>query len=207
MRPHRHLLVGTEPTPLPRWKEAFPDGEYALLSDEISSEPKIVWLWLRIDQPSSPQIASLVRKFPGVPKVVLTNLPMADDAITCLKSGIRAYSNAQSGPQTLKQIAQAVEAGGIWLGEDLAQYLLTHLGSTTDTAKSAADASLTAGLSRREMEVAESVADGASNKIIARRLGITERTVKAHVTAILQKLGVHDRLQLALKFQSVLKSK
>ena len=55
-----------------------------------------------------------------------------------------------------------------------------------------------APLTDREREVAATIAAGSSNKEIARQLGITERTVKAHVGAILEKLQVRDRLQLAL---------
>ena len=53
-------------------------------------------------------------------------------------------------------------------------------------------------LTEREFEVAKAVALGASNKEIATQLGITERTIKAHVGAVLEKLQVRDRLQLAL---------
>jgi DNA-binding NarL/FixJ family response regulator len=54
------------------------------------------------------------------------------------------------------------------------------------------------GLTPRERDVAEQVALGASNKEIAERLDITPRTVKAHMGAIFDKLGVRDRLQLVL---------
>jgi DNA-binding NarL/FixJ family response regulator len=53
-------------------------------------------------------------------------------------------------------------------------------------------------LSRRESEVLGLVATGLANKQIARRLGISERTVKAHLTAVFQQLGVTDRTQAAL---------
>ena len=53
-------------------------------------------------------------------------------------------------------------------------------------------------LSLREQEVAQLLARGNSNKEIARQLEITERTVKAHVSAMLEKLGARDRLQLSL---------
>lgn len=54
-------------------------------------------------------------------------------------------------------------------------------------------------LTERERLVALAVAEGQSNKEVARRLDITERTVKAHLGAIFRKLGVRDRLQLILK--------
>ena len=57
---------------------------------------------------------------------------------------------------------------------------------------------LLANLTRREYEIATLVGNGESNKQIARRLDITERTVKAHLTEVFRKLDVADRLKLAL---------
>ena len=56
-----------------------------------------------------------------------------------------------------------------------------------------------AALSDRETQVARLVSAGASNKEIAENLLITERTVKAHLSAVFEKLGVRDRLQLSLR--------
>ena len=53
-------------------------------------------------------------------------------------------------------------------------------------------------LTKRERQVAQSVSNGLSNREIAARLNISERTVKARLTAVFQKLGVRDRVQLAL---------
>ena len=58
-------------------------------------------------------------------------------------------------------------------------------------------------LTPRESEVAEMAAKGASNQEIAASCGISERTVKAHLSAIFEKLGVVDRLQLALKVHGI----
>ena len=58
-------------------------------------------------------------------------------------------------------------------------------------------------LTGREQMVAEQVALGASNREIAEKLEITERTVKAHLSAIFAKLGARDRVQLALKMNNI----
>jgi len=58
-------------------------------------------------------------------------------------------------------------------------------------------------LTEREREVALAVSRGASNKEVARQLGITERTVKAHVSIIFTKLAVQDRLHLALRIREL----
>jgi RNA polymerase sigma factor (sigma-70 family) len=55
-----------------------------------------------------------------------------------------------------------------------------------------------AQLSEREREVLQCVAEGLPNKLIARRLGISEKTVKTHLTRIFQQIGVTDRTQAAL---------
>jgi two-component system nitrate/nitrite response regulator NarL len=53
-------------------------------------------------------------------------------------------------------------------------------------------------LTTREMQIAQAVAEGRGNREIARQLGITEQTVKNHLTSIFEKVGVASRLQLAL---------
>jgi two-component system nitrate/nitrite response regulator NarL len=58
-------------------------------------------------------------------------------------------------------------------------------------------------LTAREQMVAEQIATGATNREISERLEITERTVKAHLSAIFEKLGVRDRVQLALAMNNV----
>jgi DNA-binding NarL/FixJ family response regulator len=54
------------------------------------------------------------------------------------------------------------------------------------------------GLSQRELEVLGLVGDGLPNKLIARRLGVSEKTVKAHLTNVFRRIGVTDRTQAAL---------
>jgi two-component system nitrate/nitrite response regulator NarL len=54
------------------------------------------------------------------------------------------------------------------------------------------------GLTPREQQIASAIADGRSNRDIAARLGITEQTVKNHLTSIFEKVGVDNRLQLGL---------
>jgi DNA-binding NarL/FixJ family response regulator len=93
-------------------------------------------------------------------------------------------------------VALVVINGGLWVGADLmtraAGAVARASGPQTTWAAPLAE------LTPREREVATQVAEGACNKEVGRRLDITERTVKAHMTAIFEKLGVRDRLQLVL---------
>ena len=109
--------------------------------------------------------------------------------------------NTHAGPNTLQQIADVVYEGGIWLGADLMQLLIARaqvpVSSNTNEADTL-DLSWQEKLTKREIDVAKLISQGASNKLVARELDIAERTVKAHVTAIFSKLEVSDRLKLAI---------
>jgi DNA-binding NarL/FixJ family response regulator len=100
----------------------------------------------------------------------------------------------------LQQVATVVQQGGLWIGENLMLRLLraTARVPVPESARVEDPMAWAELLTDREREVAITLAKGASNKEIGRTLGITDRTVKAHVGAILEKLHVRDRLQLSL---------
>jgi len=160
-------------------------------------------VWLRLEQgvPVAVQMERLVPRLRLVPCVVLSDLPTDEEAIAAFSAGARGYCNTHAVAQVLTQIAAVVLQGGLWIGESLMQRLVSATSRVQAQASGAAAAvgpSWSKGLTDREKEVAATLAAGASNKEIARALGITERTVKAHVGAILEKLHVRDRLQLSL---------
>ena len=129
----------------------------------------------------------------GCPLVVLSNLPSNEEGLLAFSVGAAGYCNALALPDVLQQVSGVVEQGGLWVGQDLMQRLFTAL-----TTHAAPSQNQLTGLSAREHQVAQAVARGGTNKEIARAMGITERTVKAHLTAVFEKLGVRDRLQLSL---------
>jgi DNA-binding NarL/FixJ family response regulator len=90
----------------------------------------------------------------------------------------------------------AVGRGDIWAGPELLQRLLRRL---LQQSQPSADVPAWWLLSERESQVMAALKRGESNKEIARELNITERTVKAHVSAILEKAGARDRIDLILK--------
>lgn len=111
-----------------------------------------------------------------------------------VRQGGRGYCHAYLDDASWRNILSVVTAGGLWLGEALLGQLLQSAAAT-----SAPSADWRARVSEREAEVALWVSHGASNKDIARELDISERTVKAHLSSLFEKLQVEDRLQLALK--------
>ncbi len=128
--------------------------------------------------------------------IVATGLS-PETELSLLGAGAAACCGAQLAVDTITRIIDTVLDGGTWLSSAALPLLLKGLGGLGVTSRPGAGNRL-GELTPRESQIAELVAGGASNKLIARQLDITDRTVKAHLGAIFQKLGVSDRLQLAL---------
>jgi len=120
--------------------------------------------------------------------LVLTSFADPELVLDAVHAGADGYLLKDADAETILSAVHAVAAGGSPVDPTVARFLLGGL------RESAQDALLT----EREREVLELVRQGHQNKSIARRLRISERTVKAHVTHILQRLGVTDRTQAAL---------
>jgi DNA-binding NarL/FixJ family response regulator len=99
--------------------------------------------------------------------------------------------------QVLAVLLATVASGKIWAGRQVTEYLLNVALESTPH-PSGAKKDLFEQMTAREAEVAEQVAAGYSNKLIAAEAGITERTVKAHLNSIFRKTGIRNRVQLAL---------
>lgn len=135
--------------------------------------------------------------------VLLSSVPQETEGLAALDARVRAYTHAHAVPRMLQEVALVVEHGGLWVGPELMQRLV---GATHRALVHKSNASAQSGmpkvwelLSAREAEVAHAVAQGQSNKEIAARMFISERTVKAHLGAVFDKLGVRDRLQLVVR--------
>jgi DNA-binding NarL/FixJ family response regulator len=120
--------------------------------------------------------------------VVLTSFTEQQRVLDALQAGASGYILKDATPDEVIAAIRAAHAGGAPLDPSAARVLL-------DAQRAQQPAR---NLSRRESEVLGLVATGLANKQIARRLGISERTVKAHLTAVFQQLGVTDRTQAAL---------
>jgi DNA-binding NarL/FixJ family response regulator len=120
--------------------------------------------------------------------LVLTSFSDAERIVDALDAGAVGYMLKDAEPDDLIEAVRAVARGDSPLHPRVARKLLT--------ARSARPAG--PALTAREREVLELVRDGLANKQIARRLGITERTVKAHLTSVFSAIGVSDRTAAAL---------
>jgi DNA-binding NarL/FixJ family response regulator len=120
--------------------------------------------------------------------VVLTTFADQRRILDALDAGASGYLLKDASPDEILSAIRSVVAGGAPLDPKAARVLLDAQRAPKPERR----------LSAREREVLALLATGLANKQIARRLGITERTVKAHLTSIFQQLGVTDRTQAAL---------
>lgn len=122
--------------------------------------------------------------------------------LAALASGAMGCCSPELGEEQVRRILTIVEEGGVWISNaalpQLLQRLRNRSGAVTEPTQTVSEDESLSGLTQREREISRMVAAGDSNKVIARKLNITDRTVKAHLTTVFQKLNVHDRLQLAL---------
>ena len=147
------------------------------------------------------EIAELKRLCP-VTRIVILCDPLSDDAEFALfMSGARGCCRYDAEPELRVRLVKAVERGELWLRRSITARLLDELDSRirNDARAKRIASDRLSHLTPREREIAALIGAGRTNKQIARELQITERTVKSHLTEIFRKLGIADRLKLALR--------
>jgi DNA-binding NarL/FixJ family response regulator len=130
----------------------------------------------------------IVAASPEVHVLVLTSFSDQTRILDALQAGAEGYLLKHSEPEVILAGIREIVSGGSPLDPKAARVLLTNRRSPGPETK----------LTDREQEVLDMVGAGLPNKTIARRLGISERTVKAPLTNVYQRLGVTDRTQAAL---------
>ncbi|MGB0965170.1 MAG: LuxR C-terminal-related transcriptional regulator [Litorivicinus sp.] len=140
---------------------------------------------------------TVVMEQEDIKTLVLDEHPTDSDGVVLVKAGVRGYANASMEGRLLQTAITTICSGDIWVARRIMQTLVNELlnDNTQDAGYMHPSLSL---LTERELEIAELVAEGSSNKIVATRLGITERTVKAHLTSAFNKTGARGRLDLSL---------
>lgn len=131
---------------------------------------------------------AIIAAHPEVAVVVLTSFSDQRRVLDALDAGAVGYLLKDSDPDTLLSALRSTAAGGAPLDPKAARVLL----SARDRPSSVVE------LTPREREVLGLVVRGLPNKLIARELDISERTVKAHLGSVFQRIGVTDRTQAAL---------
>jgi len=121
--------------------------------------------------------------------------------VTALKHGARGYFNVALPMSTLNAALAGLMRGEVWVERHVISELIDELVFIPEVTQQ--QRKTLESLSPKELEVAKLVSHGATNKMIAHQMAITERTVKAHLTATFQKMNIPDRLSLAIFFRDL----
>lgn len=164
------------------------DGQSAVAVCE-DKQPDVVLMDLEMPVMDGIEATQHIKaKHPTVAVVVLTSFSDRDRILQALDAGAAGYLLKDVEPTDLAKAIRSAARGDAPLDPRAAR---TVLGARQAAAPAFE-------LSEREREVLLLVAEGLPNKLIARRLGISEKTVKAHLTSVFRQIGVTDRTQAAL---------
>jgi two-component system, NarL family, nitrate/nitrite response regulator NarL len=182
-------------------------GEGATAADALKIaqelDPDVMLLDVRIAGGGIEAAASVARAHPNMRIIMLTASENEEHVASALKAGARGYILKGSSGEEVVEVVRAIAGGDSYVAPNLAARLLSKKGDRTEAVTDYNPHDLTP----REGAVFALVARGMSNKEIARASNCTERTVKHHVTNLMQKLNVRNRVQAALKFQPVRKER
>ena len=211
------LIVSGRSEFVARWRPPFERvGGFVAVRPSLAEAVDVARPWMMVVDvaslpagwaPPDPGLAAVA----GSGRILLAGRDFSvDEELKALGSGISGCCAESLGELELKNVVEVVLKGGIWVSRGALPPLLGRLqGLAAATAAPPVPASTPAvegdgfdarwaKLTGREKEIARQVAEGASNKVIARRLDISDATIKAHLTSVYNKLGVVGRLQLGL---------
>jgi DNA-binding NarL/FixJ family response regulator len=140
----------------------------------------------------------LRERWPDARVVILTTFDDDEYVFEGLRAGAMGYLLKDVSGHDLAEAVRTVAAGGVLIEPSVARKVVAEFARVAPPAR-AADAGLAEPLTEREREILELLALGLNNREIADRLGLASGTVKNYVTTILQKLGVRDRTQAAIR--------
>ena len=156
-----------------------------------ATRPDVVVMDLQMPRMDGVEATKVIlEEDPGVEIVVLTSFSDSTRIVAALDAGAVGYLLKDADPEDVLEGVRAVSRGESPIHPKVARQLLSV---RTEAAEGPA-----VQLTPREAEVLALVRAGLANKQISRRLGISERTVKAHLTSVFQRIGVVDRTQAAL---------
>jgi RNA polymerase sigma factor (sigma-70 family) len=166
------------------------DGGEAAVALCAAERPDVLLLDLQMPEVDGIEVTRRLREAsPDTTVVVFTSFSDRDGIVRALDAGAVGYLLKDAEPDEIHAAIRAASRGEAPLAPRAAAALLADRRSRTSSAVE---------LSPREREVLQLVLDGLANKQIARRLGISEKTVKGHLTNLFQRIGVSDRTQAAL---------
>ena len=179
------------------------DGMEAI-EKTVSLDPDIVLMELKLPRVDGLTVLRSIQARAGRSKVILfSSSENKEDFVEAMKLGCSGILSKDSAIGLIEKSIQKVYAGEIWLDSNTTAAVILQFASPSDFpavhgATNGKSTSERAQLSQREREIIILIAQGYKNKEIAEKMFITEQTVKNHLHNVIDKLGVSDRLELAL---------
>ncbi|HEY7114428.1 MAG TPA: response regulator transcription factor [Thermoanaerobaculia bacterium] len=128
--------------------------------------------------------------------ILLTAAVEKEQIVEALQIGARGVVSKESATELLFKSIRTVVAGQYWVGREEVSDLVAALRGLLPTGAEERQRSF--GLTRRELEIVAAIVEGCTNRDIAQKFSLSEDTVKHHLTHIFDKLGVSNRLELAM---------
>ena len=159
----------------------------------------IVLLDMRMPQMDGISVLKKLKEaHPNLPVAMLTTSSDESDLVGALRNGAQGYLLKDMDPDDLVVALRDIISGKTVVAPDLAPVLASAVQGDSNNEKEEEQEDPFAVLTPREFEILTLLAEGQSNKVIARNLGISDGTVKLHVKAILRKLNISSRITAAV---------
>jgi DNA-binding NarL/FixJ family response regulator len=161
--------------------------------------PDVVLMDIRMPRMDGIAATTALRRLDVPPQVIVLTTYQADEqVVAALRAGASGFLVKDTPPSDIISAIRLVAAGDAIVSPSVTRTLLSHFGNTEASERHRMAAQRLSDLTERERQVATAVGAGSSNAEIAATLFMSEATVKAHVSRLLSKLDVTNRVQLAI---------
>lgn len=194
-------LYVQEPQALKNWSNVTALPKKILYSLQLSPkeyaiDENLLLIQLLPDASNQLEVENLLKQQYHI--LLFSNTPSAQEGMQWFQKGIKGYLNTFAHPDRIEQAVNTILTGNMWLGQSVMQSMIQAISNQSTSMNEGWKETLT----EREIETADWILQGKSNLEIANAMNISERTVKAHVHNLLDKLGAKDRLNLVIKIQN-----
>jgi two-component system, NarL family, nitrate/nitrite response regulator NarL len=208
------LILSTRPVLADNWKAALSSAHDVFVVTHAENVPELArnhnaaMIIIDAEHQTLDQAPLSQLKNSGLKTLILGNNWSEDEQINALVTGVSGYCESEAANTLLLRATNSILQGDIWIQRHLVPKVIGTLvnlnnARTVQVEKKHSIEKNLQSLTNRELDVAKMVQTGESNKMIANLLNISERTVKAHLTSIFQKLDVRDRLHLAILLKEI----